>query len=272
MNKGQKLTFAGKSIILWPNSGTIQALMLSLLLGIGFSCGTSKKLGKDSNLSSTELLVRRLETKQIKAKTFDGRAKIDFRSTDMSASATIRIRMQKDSSIWVTLSKLGFEVGRAFITSDSVHILDRINNEYTVYALDYLSKEYQLPGNLLLIQQVILGNPFFLSRNFTSTSAGDRYLLNDSGSGKEIKMSIETNALRLRNFQYLEPSASRSLNLDLEEYNAANDKQDFSYLRKFVVDSRETGKVEVNIQFTQVELNVPISMPFDVPQRFKRVK
>ena len=180
--------------------------------------------------------------------------------------------MQKDSSIWVTLSKLGFEVGRALITSDSVRILDRINNEYTVYALDYLSKQYQLPGNLLLIQQVILGNPFFLSRNFTSTSAGDRYLLNDSGSGKEIKMSIETNALRLRNFQFLEPGASRSLNLDLEEYNAANDKQDFSYLRKFVVDSRETGKVEVNIQFTQVELNVPISMPFDVPQRFKRVK
>jgi len=60
--------------------------------------------------------------------------------------------------------------------------------------------------------------------------------------------------------------------LDLEEYKAANDKQDFSYLRKFVVDSRETGKVEVNIQFTQVELNVPISMPFDVPQRFKRIK
>ena len=251
---------------------SIKALLLLLVLVFGFACGTSKKLGADANLSSTELLVRRIETKQIKAKTFDARAKIDFRSTDMSASAMVRIRMQKDSSVWVTLSKLGFEIARALITRDSIQILDRINNEYAVYGLDYLSKEYQLPGNLLLIQQVILGNPFFLSRKFTSTSVGDRYILSDSGSGKEIKMSIETNGLRLRNLQYLEPGSTRNLSLDLEEYNAANDKQDFSYLRKFVVDSRETGKVEVNIQFTQVELNVPISMPFDVPQRFTRVK
>ena len=248
-----------------------QLFLLLLLAGFNFACGTSKKLN-NTDLSSTELLVRRIETNQIKAKTFDARAKIDFRSPDMSASASARIKMQKDSSVWVTLSKLGFEVGRALITKDSVHILDRINNEYAVYGLDHLSKEYQLPGNLLLIQQVVLGNPFFLSRKFTSSSTGDSYVLSDSGSGKEVKMSIEKAALRLRNLQYLEPGASRSLNLDLEEYKAANDKQDFSYLRKFVVDSRETGKVEVNIQFTQVELNVPISMPFDVPQRFKRIK
>jgi hypothetical protein len=249
-----------------------QLFLLLLVTSFSLACGASKKLSKNENLSSTDLLVRRLETSQIKAKTFDGRAKIDLRSNELSVSGTVRIRMKKDSSIWVTVSKLGFEVGRALITADSVHVMDRINNEYAVYGLDHLSQEYQLPGNLLLIQQVILGNPFFLSRKFSSSTAGDRYLLNDTGSGKEVKMSIETAALRLRNLQYLEPAASRSLNLDLEEYKTANDKQEFSYLRKFVVDSRETGKVEVNIQFTQVELNVPISMPFEVPQRFKRVK
>ena len=264
MNKRQNAIFS---------ISRINSVAVLLVLVLGFSCGASKKLGnKDANLSSTELLVRRIEAKQIKAKTFDARAKIDFRSQDISMSGNARIRMQKDSVVWVTLSKLGFEVVRALITADSVRILDRINNEYSVYGLDHLSKEYQLPGNLLMIQQVILGNPFFLSRRFTCTTEGDRYLLSDVGSGKEIKMSIETSALRLRNLQYLEPEATRSLNLNLEEYNAANDKQDFSYLRKFVVDSRETGKVEVNIQFTQVELNVPISMPFDIPQRFKRVK
>lgn len=262
MNKGLALPFQNT-----------QAWALLLLLSFSFACGTSKKLGtKDANLSSTELLVRRLETNQIKAKTFDARAKIDFRSPEISASATARIKMQKDSSVWVTLSKLGFEVGRALITKDSVHILDRINNEYAVYGLEHLSQEYQLPGNLVLIQQVVLGNPFFLSRKFSSSTEGDNYILNDSGSGKEVKMLIEKAAMRLRNLQYLEPTASRSLNLNLEEYKASNDKQDFSYLRKFVVDSRETGKVEVNIQFTQVDLNVPISMPFDVPQRFKRIK
>jgi Domain of unknown function (DUF4292) len=272
MNKGAN-TFGWDFLGLKNWIVSPQLFLLLLLASFNFSCNTSKKLSKgDANLSSTELLVRRIETNQIKAKTFDARAKIDFRSPDMSASASARIKMQKDSSVWVTLSKLGFEVGRALITKDSVHILDRINNEYAVYGLDHLSKEYQLPGNLLLIQQVVLGNPFFLSRKFTSSSTGDSYVLSDSGSGKEVKMSIEKAALRLRNLQYLEPGASRSLNLDLEEYKAANDKQDFSYLRKFVVDSRETGKVEVNIQFTQVELNVPISMPFDVPQRFKRIK
>ena len=121
MNKRQNAIFS----ISWINSAAVL-----LVFVLGFSCGASKKLGnKDANLSSTELLVRRMETKQVKAKTFDAKAKIDFRSQDISMSGNARIRMQKDSAVWVTLSKLGFVVARAMITAVSVRILVRINNE-----------------------------------------------------------------------------------------------------------------------------------------------
>jgi hypothetical protein len=72
--------------------------------------------------------------------------------------------------------------------------------------------------------------------------------------------------------QYIEPAADRQLNLDFEEYNQTPDKQDFSYLRKLSFNSQETGKVEVGIQFSQVTLNVPTTMPFDVPAKFKKGK
>lgn len=140
MNKGQKLTFTMNKINLWSNSLSTPSLLFLLLLGFVFSCGTSKKLEKDSNLSSTELLVRRLEPNKSKPKPLMAGPK------SISAVPICRPRprsgfaCKKTVLFGLPLSKLGFEVGRALITSDSVHILDRINNEYAVYALDYLSK------------------------------------------------------------------------------------------------------------------------------------
>jgi len=236
-------------------------------------CNTIKKVTKtEENPNSTQAILRKLETQQVKAKWLDGKAKIDFHSNSLSIQGTALIKMQKDSAVWISLRKLGFEVARALITPDSVYILDRFNDDYASYGLEYLAKEYQLPPSFTILQQILLGNPFFLSRNLSSNTNGDRLELLDKSTDKEVRYSLESATFRLRNMQYIEPTVDRQLNLDFEEYNQTPDKQDFSYLRKLSFNSQETGKVEIGIQFSQVTLNVPTTMPFDVPAKFKKGK
>jgi Domain of unknown function (DUF4292) len=256
------------------NSMNKLALLLVLLLGLGVSaCKTSKKTAGKEPLSAanpTEALLRKMDARKVNAKWMDAKAKIDFRSPEMSVSGTVNIRMQMDSAIWVSVRKLGFEVGRALVKRDSVYVIDRINNEYTTYGLDYLSKEYQVPANLLMIQQILLGNPFFLSRSVSSSRDETQFTLLDQGAVQKLKLKVDAATYRLTQMDFSEPSAERSMILDLGEYNASSDKQDFSYLRTFNVSSKETGKVLINLQFTQVELNVPTAMPFEAPARFTR--
>jgi hypothetical protein len=249
-------------------------LFIACLLGLSLileSCSASKKIGKSAeSINSTEGLLRKMEIQQVKAGWFDGKAKIDFHSSSLKIQGNALIKMKKDSAVWISLRKLGFEVARALITRDSVYIINRINSDFTSYGLEYLASEYQLPPSFTILQQILLGNPFFLSRNLSSATNGDRYELSDKSNGKEVRYSLETANYRLRNMQYLETGADRQLNLDFEEYNPTPDKQYFSYLRKLSFNSQETGKVEIGIQFTQVELNVPTTMPFDVPARYKK--
>lgn len=256
------------------NSSMNKSLLFLIFISLGFSaCKAAKKPKTDTNVSgdsATEVLLRKMATKEIKAKSMDAKAKIDFRSPDMSASGMANIRFQQDSGLWISVKKLGFEVARARVDADSVRILDRLNNEYSAYALDYLSKEYQLPADLKMIQQIVLGNLFFLSRRVTSTLQDGKYVLNDLGETRQAKFSIDASNYRLLQMDYSEPNANRALKLDLGDYKPSNDKQDFSYLRTLNLSSKETGNVLINIQFTQVELNVPTSMPFEVPNRFKK--
>jgi hypothetical protein len=253
-----------------------KSLLTLLLLLLGFSaCKTAKKPKTDGNVSgdsATEVLLRKMASKEISAKSMDAKAKIDFRSPDMSASGTANIRFMENEGLWISVKKLGFEVARARVDADSVRILDRLNNEYSAYALDFLSKEYQLPADLKMIQQIVLGNLFFLSRRVTSTLQDGKYVLNDLGETRQAKFSIDASTYRLLQMDYSEPNANRALKLDLGDYKPSNDKQDFSYLRTLNLSSKETGNVLINIQFTQVELNVPTSMPFEVPARFNKKK
>jgi len=65
--------------------------------------------------------------------------------------------------------------------------------------------------------------------------------------------------------------SARSLAIQLLNYQDAGTNRDFSHLRKIAVNSRETGKAEIEIEFTQVELNVPTNIDFSVPPRYERM-
>jgi hypothetical protein len=77
--------------------------------------------------------------------------------TDNSVNANVRIR--KDSVIWISARKMGFEIGRLMMTVDSVWVMDRINNRY--FAGDYLffRKQFNIDLDYNLMESLMLGNP-----------------------------------------------------------------------------------------------------------------
>ena len=60
--------------------------------------------------------------------------------------------------------------------------------------------------------------------------------------------------------------------MSLDGYDDTPDKQKFSYLRLLNLNGEETGKINVELKFSEVELNVPKSLPFEIPVRYLRVQ
>lgn len=247
----------------------LAVLLLSAGLLMGTGCKSTKGTSatKEATISAAGLLDYMVKN-QVKAKWFSGKAKLDFSGAGMNVSANATIKMLKDSVVWVSVRKFGFEVGRALVTRDSVYVINRFANEYTVKDLSYLQKNYNLPASLETLQQVILGNPYFTTRDLSAEITPQAFVLSGNGS-MASEYHLSNPGMLLQRMAFSEAQAKRNMNMLLEEYGQTADKQNFSYLRRISVDSPETGKADISIKFSQVDINVPDDIQFEMPKGYK---
>ncbi|HMQ46631.1 MAG TPA: DUF4292 domain-containing protein [Saprospiraceae bacterium] len=260
------------------NKSTIlsQVFWLLLLALVASNCSSTKK-GNSSNskLLEAEALVQQMDQSKIKPEWFGAKVQIGYTGEDQSFSATANIRMRKDSLVWLSVKKFGFELGRLLVTRDSVYMLDRINNEYTVSSLNTLAKDYGLPPDLSRLQDFFLGNLVVFSGSELKLSSADgHYLLESISSFPKIQTNyaIDQKDRVLRKMEMNDPVNEQKVIVQLEEYGLLEDAQNFSYLRNLAVDSRDNGKMQVELKFSKVEIDVPQSVQFSVPDRYTRSK
>ncbi len=236
------------------------------------ACGVSKKLGKtDLERNSADFLVKNLITNQVNAKWFSARAKIDFADENLSAGGVATIRMLKDSLIWVSVRKLGFEVARAKITKDSVYIIDRLSNTYDIKDLSYLQREYNVPASLEVLQAIVLGNPVFFSNSgLQSEQVETSYHLFGNGAGMDTHYWMDQKNFQLQKMAFEDRQEQRQVQMQLEDYQPLTDNQKFSYFRILEMNSRETGRFKVEMKYSQLEINIPKDVQFEIPNRYTR--
>lgn len=252
---------------------TLRYLLLALLAtAVWTGCDSTRKLGKNTKVRSADELIRQLTQNQLNAEWLDARARIAYADEDMSVRGSAIIRWQRDSLLWMSVRKLGFEVARVQITPDSVYVIDRINNEYGKYGLDYIQSAYNLPANFHMLQTIILGDAWFPSSAQPELEATpEAYYLTDRSPTLELKYQIHSATFRLLQMAVNEPISNRSVNLELGEYQEVN-QQLFSYLRNLTINSPESGAITMNVQFSDVTLNVPKPTRFDIPERYTRME
>ncbi|MBV6429465.1 MAG: hypothetical protein KIPDCIKN_04024 [Haliscomenobacter sp.] len=246
-------------------------LAVAFLAGLSFSCSTAKKAGTASPADASALFLRKLEARQLHAAWFEAKARIDYDDGDMAVKASATIRMQKDSAVWVAIRKLGFEVARVLITPDSLFYIDRFNNEFGAYGLDYLSQEYHAPSNLAALQNLLLGNlVYFNPAARILKPEADQLWIEETFSGQLIRHRVNETEFRLESIEYKDLPTGRAMAMTLEEYGPVSGKHNFSYLRQLTMDSQETGAIKVELKFSEVELDVPKSLSFEIPERYSR--
>ncbi len=247
-------------------------IVLGAVLGAS-SCGASRKAGKaELKEKSPEALLKVLAARKLDVDWFEAKAKLDVSDGSQSVKANAVIRMKKNELVWVSIKKLGFEVGRALIRKDSAFVINRLSNEYYAEPLSWLEREYNVPGDLAAFQNLLLGNlVFFSTSGFRMEENGTQYYLAGKGGGMESRFKINSADLTLQEMWFEDKNTQRQIQYALQQYGQIAGNRNFSYLRSLELNSPSTGRMSVGIQFSDVQLNVPKDIKFEIPDKYTRV-
>ena len=215
--------------------------------------------------------MKRLLGNQVKADWLGTKAKVSYRDEYMKESFTGYIRMKKDSAIWMSFKKFSIEGARALITPDSIFVLDRINSQYMAKPFSFIQQEYSLPVNFQGLQSMLLGNPVFFSKESETGVEDGRYLLTQKTDNLTAKYWLEGATFLLKEMLVDDFRNTRELTYRSSDHQQTPDKQKFSYFRRFNLKSKDLGSIQVEIDFSKVEIDVPQKMPFSVSSRYKKV-
>lgn len=90
---------------------------------------------------------------------------LDFQSASQSHSGSGTLRMVSDSLIWMSVSALGLEVGRALFTPDSVKFIFKLKNKYFAGDYSYLKNFIPVDVDFNILQSMFLDKFFIFPKN-----------------------------------------------------------------------------------------------------------
>ena len=217
-------------------------------------------------------LYQQVINKHINFTTFSGKIELDYTDGEgKNFDATAHIRMYKDSVIWVSITgMLGIEGVRAYITKDSVKVLNKQDKVYIARSVSFLQEMTALPLGLASLQDLLIGNPVFLDSNIVSYRLSpDAISLQSNGEFFKNLLTVGLNNKLVQSSKLddLDEMRSRTCYLEYEDYEA---KDGVSFPTRRKISVTEKKKLEISLNYKQYEFNETLSFPFSVPKNYKR--
>jgi hypothetical protein len=203
--------------------------------------------------------------------TFSAKINVDYQGTDgKKYDVNANLRMYRDSAIWISITAiLGIEGLRAYITKDSVKILNKQDKMYTARSVAYLSEVTALPLDLHSLQDILIGNPVFADSNIISYNRfGNSVSLLSIGEFFKNLITLNENA-RIENSKLddVENKRSRTCNLSYGEYE---NKKGVLFSTKRRITVAEKSNLDIKLDFKSYDFNETLSFPFSVPKNYNR--
>lgn len=252
-------------------------LMIGFVISLSLNaCKTTKTATSNfpaPRPQSTKDLTRHLENNKIDVEWLSAKSKVSFKSEVQSQKGTLNIRLRKDSVIWMNVKKLGIEGARILITPDSIYVIDRIHKQYAISDFSLIQEKYHLPADFNSLQNLILGNPLLISGVELTTQIDSTQYHLSSSSDLIPTRDYWLNGLTktLTKMIFLDYRNNRKVKVELSKYQALDQYKYFSYFRSLNMSSPETGDLTIDINISKVEINVPKSIRFEIPEHYTRI-
>ncbi len=225
----------------------------------------------DDSVAFMKENYQRILANRINFTTFAAKIDVDYEDADgKKYNVNAHLRMYKDSIIWISITgPLGIEGLRAYITWDSVKLLDKQNKTYIARSVSYLQDVTELPLDLHTLQELLIGNPVFLDSNLVSYSR-TQDAISILSNGLFFKDLYTFDAVskipRSAKLDDLGEQKNRTCYLTYDDYK---DKKGVNFAEKRGINVAEKKRLDIKLNFKQYDFNETLSFPFSVPKNYK---
>ncbi len=213
-----------------------------------------------------------VENRKINFRTFAAKVKVDFVGNDGKKSDfNANLRMYKDSMIWVSITALlGIEAFRVLITPDSVKVLNKLDKVVQLRSVGYLQDVAKIPLTFTDLQNILIGNPVYLDSNIVSYKRDERTTsLISIGHLFKHLLTVSNNDYLLQHSKLddVDPLRARTCNIT---YGGYDNRYGFPFSTYRRIAVSEKSKLDIQLQFKQIDFNLDLNFPFNVPKNFDR--
>ena len=266
--------------------------IISVFVSFLYSCRSTKKIQtavtpkKDTVIIDTPPVVnlhddsvafmhesyKQIISNRIEFTTFSAKIDVDYEDDNgKKYNVNAHLRMYTDSIIWISITgPLGIEGLRAYITSDSVKVLDKQNKTYVARSVSYLQEVTELPLDLQSLQDLLVGNPVFLDSNLVSYSRScDMVSVLSNGDFFKNLFTFDAVNKQVQSAKLddLDELKNRTCYLTYSDYK---DKKGVRFAERRGINVSEKKKLDIRLNFKQYDFNETLSFPFSVPKNYQR--
>ena len=249
----------------------LTGIFVTLFLG----CSTKKKLSssEDAKSITAESVYENLLANRIDIDGMEGEGRFKFQDDYFSFSGTFNLKSKKDSCIWVRVKKFGFEAARLFITKDSFFLINRLERTYSAIPLNYLESKYQVPAAFKDLQDLLWGNALSVKPEHLTINRLTSDSIQLSYAESQFVSSFTINAVTyditgINLWDKRKPGQFVAFGFD--GYKRINAENNFSYIRLIRLFSEATGNVDFDLQFSDINFEVPKDIRFEIPSRYDK--
>lgn len=250
-------------------------IVLVLLLALA-SCKSKKNIADTGNiavLTSKKIINNHYENDfgketiyaKINAKYKDGKTSILF---------SIKLRMEKDKTIWMSATKLGFPVAKVKITPDSVTYYEKLQRTYFEGDFSLLSEWLGTSLDFEKVQNILLGQAVLNLRKgkYTTKVESNQYQLS-SRKNKElygILFFLNPDNFKLNKQEIRNAEKKQSFSVSYANYKEISGEQFPENIHIKALDNKNI--TTINIEYKTVEFNKKLSFPFSIPNGYKEIR
>ena len=269
---------------------------LVLLVSVMVSCRTVKKVeGIQEALSKKDTaqivvvntmpvvdsaaivrdIMGKVEQHKINFKTFNAKIKVDYQGAEKKDNYTVYLSMAKDSVILIrvkgTFLGIAAEGLQAKVTRDSVVLVQKVGDKsVTKRSIAYLQEVTEIPFDFKSLQDLLIGNPIFLSNNLVSYKANDNQLLVTMvGDLFKNLINIENSTQRILFSKLNDVNTLRNRSCDIT-YGNFQPLAGSWFAADRKISMSEKSKLDIFLDFKEFSIDDPIKYSFEIPKNYKK--
>ena len=239
------------------------------------SCKTAKNITDINNIDelSTNKIINNHYTNNFHQQTISANLKAKYTGKKTAATVNIKLRIEKDKTIWMSATKFGFPLAKVKITPNRVIYYEKLQGTYFDGDFSLLSKWLGIELDYDKVQNILLGQAVLNLKKGKYNSRIDNNLYELSPKKDNelfgILFFMNPDNFKVNKQEIRHPEKQQLLSVSYPNYAKIEGEQFPKNINIRAIDNKNL--TTINIEYNSVEFNNELTFPFEIPNGYKEI-